>query len=417
MEFVGNLVIYIIMACALAGAIASIIDEDSALGREFLSGIYTIGIIFVPVAGIMAAQPYVSAAIPAIFGPAFAAVGADPAVAANTFIAVDMGGYQLADAIARSREDWIIAMVVGYLAGATIIFSIPIGLTMLREEDRPYMALGTMAGFLSIPVGALVAGILLIVTDPVVREAVSTNAEATYTLAITFGQLIANLIPLAIICAAFAAGLALIPAAMIRGFLIFGRVLTAVLRIILVLSIIEYFTSAFSTLFGGWGFDPIIADEADQFRALELAGYIGIMLAGAFPMVHLITRYLSAPMERLGRRLGLQAEGAAGLLAACANIIALFRLVQDMTPRDKVLTLAFAVCGAFLFGDHLAFTANFQPSLIIIIMIGKVAGALAGFAIALYIAVPRAEMMGAAARVAASAPDPAAAKGSAVPMG
>lgn len=401
MELIGNLVIYLIMACALAGCIASIVDEDSGLGKEFLSGLYTIGIIFVPVAGIMAAQPYVSAAIPAIFGPAFAAVGADPAVAANTFIAVDMGGYQLADAIARSREDWIIAMVVGYLAGATIIFSIPIGLTMLKEEDRPYMALGTMAGFLSIPVGAFVAGVLLILTGPTVREAVSTNSEATYTLAIGFGQLVANLIPLAIICAAFAAGLALVPGAMIRGFLIFGRVLTAVLRIILVLSIIEYFTGAFSTLFGAWGFDPIIADEADQFRALELAGYIGIMLAGAFPMVYLITRYLSAPMEALGRRLGLQAEGAAGLVAACANIIALFRLVEDMTPRDKVLTLSFAVCGAFLFGDHLAFTANFQPSLIVIIMIGKVAGALAGFAIALLIAVPRAEMMGAAAKVSA----------------
>lgn len=403
MELVGNLVIYVIMACAFAGCIASIWDEDSGLGKEFLSGLYTIGIIFVPVAGIMAAQPYVSAAVPAIFGPAFAAVGADPAVAANTFIAVDMGGYQLADAIARSREDWIIAMVVGYLAGATIIFSIPIGLTMLKEEDRPYMALGTMAGFLSIPVGALVAGILLILTGPTIRDAVSTNAEATYALAITFGQLVANLIPLAIICAAFAAGLALIPGAMIRGFLIFGRVLTAVLRLILVLSIIEYFTSAFSSLLGGWGFDPIIADEADQFRALELAGYIGIMLAGAFPMVYLITRYLSAPMEALGRRLGLQAEGAAGLVAACANIIALFRLVEDMTPRDKVLTLSFAVCGAFLFGDHLAFTANFQPSLIVIIMIGKVAGALAGFAIALLIAVPRAEVMGAAARVSTEA--------------
>ncbi|MET0168805.1 MAG: ethanolamine utilization protein EutH [Aliihoeflea sp.] len=393
MEFIGNLVIYIIMACALAGAIASIVDDENGLGKEFLSGLYTIGIIFVPVAGIMAAQPYVSMAIPAIFGPAFAAVGADPSIAATTFIAVDMGGYQLADALARSREDWIIAMVVGYLAGATIIFSIPIGLTMLKEADHPYMALGVMAGFLSIPVGALVAGILLVVTNPVIRDVVSTNADATFTLAIEMGQLLANLIPLVVICGAFALGLAVIPGAMIRGFLIFGKVLTAVLRIVLVLSIIEYFTGAFSTIFGGWGFDPIIADEADQFRALELAGYIGIMLAGAFPMVYLITRYLSGPMEAMGKRLGLQAEGAAGLVAACANIIALFRLIEDMTPRDKVLTLSFAVCGAFLFGDHLAFTANFQPSLIVIILLGKLGGAIAGFYIALYIAVPRAEMM------------------------
>lgn len=74
---------------------------------------------------------------------------------------------------------------------------------------------------------------------------------------------------------------------MIRGFLIFGRVLYAAITLILilVLSIVEYFIGFFSKTFGSWGFDPIIADEKDQFRALEVAGYIGIMLAGAFPMV------------------------------------------------------------------------------------------------------------------------------------
>jgi ethanolamine transporter len=46
------------------------------------------------------------------------------------------------------------------------------------------------------------------------------------------------------------------------------------------------------------------------------------------------------------------------MLATTANILAMFRLVKDMRPRDKVLNIAFAVCAAFLFGDHLAFTTN-----------------------------------------------------------
>ena len=75
-----------------------------------------------------------------------------------------------------------------------------------------------------------------------------------------------------------AAGLNFLPNGMIKGFMLFGRVMDAGIKLVLVFSIVEIFTGLFSTVFGGWGFDPIMADEADQFRALETAGYIGIML-------------------------------------------------------------------------------------------------------------------------------------------
>ena len=42
-------------------------------------------------------------------------------MAATTLIAVDMGGYQLADALAQTRESWVMAMYTGYMAGATIV--------------------------------------------------------------------------------------------------------------------------------------------------------------------------------------------------------------------------------------------------------------------------------------------------------
>src|SRR5262249_30858037 len=119
-------------------------------------------------------------------------------------------------------------------------------------------------------------------------------------------------------------------------------------------------------------------------------GYIGIMLAGAFPMVYLLQKYLSGPIGRLGHRLGLAPVGAAGLLAAAANILAMFRLVKDMRPKDKVLVIAFSVCSAFLFGDHLSFTANFQPNLILAVMLGKLGGGACGFLIAYRLSVPKA---------------------------
>ena len=112
MAEIGNYVIYLIMFCAVIGAFASIRDDKNGLGAEFIKGIYSIGPIFIPVAGIMASIPYLSQFITAVFGPLFETIGADPAIAATTFIAVDMGGYQLADSLAQTREGWITAMIV-----------------------------------------------------------------------------------------------------------------------------------------------------------------------------------------------------------------------------------------------------------------------------------------------------------------
>jgi ethanolamine transporter len=395
MALIGTFVIYIIMACAVAGAIASIRNPESGLGKEFIEGIHAIGPIFIPVAGIMASIPYLSEFIRLAAGPLFALVGADPSIAATTIIAVDMGGYQLADALAGTRDAWIIATVVGYMAGATIIFSIPVGLAMLAKSDHKYMALGIMSGILSVPIGVFIACALIALAGLEVRPDISTTGEATYQVALTMAEILRNLLPLIAFCIAIALGLRFVPDAMITGFLWFGRIMYAGITLVLVFSIVEYFTGLFSSVFGGWGFDPIIADEADQFRALEIAGYIGIMLAGAFPMVYLLTKYLAGPMQAIGSRIGVSPEGAAGLLAAIANIIAMYRLIGKMQPKDKVLAIAFAVCAAFTFGDHLAFAANFQPTMILPLMLGKLTGGAAGFMLALWLSVPKAEELAA----------------------
>lgn len=393
MELFGTIVVYIIMACAFAGAVASVIKPESELGQQFVAGIDSIGPIFLPVAGIMAAAPYLTAFVSSVFGPVYGALGADPAMAATTFIAVDMGGYQLADALAHTRESWMMAMITGYMAGATIVFTIPVALKMLQKKDRKYLALGVMSGLLAIPIGVLVGSVIIAVANPVIREVVSTNSEATYQLALSFAQIGLNLVPLIIICVALALGLRFAPDAMIKGFIVFGRVLESVLKLVFVLAVIEYFTGVFTTVFGSFGFDPIIADEEDIFRALEVSGAIGMMLCGAFPMVYLIRRYLAKPLAKIGGVFGLSSDATTGLLAASANVLALLAMVKDLKARDKVITLAFAVCCAFLFGDHLSFTANFQPSMIVPVLIGKLSAGICAIAFAMLLAVKKAEQL------------------------
>lgn len=153
----GNFIIYIIMAGTLIGALASIVKPEGELGREFVNGIHAIGPVFLAQAGIMAAIPIISYLIMYSIGPFFSALGSDASIAALAVIAVDMGGYQLADAIAANRDMWIVAMLVGYTSGASIVYLIPVGLIMLNRDDHKYLALGAMAGLISIPFAVLIA--------------------------------------------------------------------------------------------------------------------------------------------------------------------------------------------------------------------------------------------------------------------
>ncbi|ARJ38929.1 ethanolamine utilization protein EutH [Sporosarcina ureae] len=390
MEMIGTVIVYIIMACAVAGAFASIKNPEEGLGKEFMSGLHAVGHIFVPAAGIMASIPYLTWFISKFIGPIFNSIGADPAIAATTILASDMGGYQLAEALKVTNEGWIMALIVGFMSGATIVFSIPMGLAMLDKRDHKYMALGIMSGVLTIPIGAFIASVLVVLFNTDVRDVISTTATSNYEFAISYLQIFINLLPLLIFVVLIAVGLKFFPRMMINGFMIFGRVMDAAIKLVLVFSIVEIFTGIFTKIFGVWGFDPIMADKADQFRALETAGYIGIMLAGAFPMIYLIRKYMGRPLESAGKKIGLSPEGSAGLLATVANILAMFSLVRYMRPKDKVINIAFAVCAAFLLGDHLSFTANFQPNIILPVILGKLSAGIIAIIIAYKLSVPTA---------------------------
>ncbi len=393
MEIVGQVVIYIMMAFVLIGAGAYIAKPTSGIGKEFKEGVLSIGHIFLPVGGVMVLVPVLVEIINRTAAPLYAWMHADPALAAGTFIAGDMGGYQLANELAGSHSAWIMAFVVSFTAGSTIVFSIPVGLALIDNRDHKFLALGVMSGLLAIPLAVFVSCLILSSTGVPLREDIETSGAGTAPFDLPMGEILLNLLPLAVIMILLAVALRFFTSATIKAFLILGRGLEMVLTAALALAIVEYFTGVFTMVFGSWPLAPFIADADDQFRALEIAGYIGVMLAGAFPMVWAIRHGLEKPLAALGNRIGMSKEGMSGFLAAAANILALFRIVRNMPPKEKVLTIAFAVCSAFLVGDHLAFTANFQPSMIVAMMGGKLFGGILAIVIALWLAVPQAKRL------------------------
>ncbi|MBD9116343.1 MAG: ethanolamine utilization protein EutH, partial [Clostridiales bacterium] len=94
---------------------------------------------------------------------------------------------------------------------------------------------------------------------------------------------------------------------------------------------------------------------------------------------------LKKPLLKLGGRLGINDVAAAGLLASLANSIPMFGMLKDMDARGKIVNVAFAVSAAFVFGDHLGFTAGFAPEMIGPMIVGKLVGGVSAIAVAMWL--------------------------------
>ena len=159
---------------------------------------------------------------------------------------------------------------------------------------------------------------------------------------------------------------------MVRGFALFGKAIVILVTVGLAAAIVEALT--------GYAILPGLAPISEGF---ETVGAIAIVLAGAFPLVFVITKVLRKPLMAVGQKLGINDTAAAGLIASLANSIAMFGMVKDMNPRGKVVNIAFAVSAAFVFGDHLGYAAGFAPEILPGMIAGKLAGGVSAVAVAM----------------------------------
>ena len=273
---------------------------------------------------------------------------------AGSILACDMGGGPLAAELTADADAAALGGVItGSMLGATLVFTLPVAMGILEEQDRPAMAKGVLCGIVTIPVGVLAGGL---------------------AAGFGIGMILRNLLPIVIFGALIALGLWKAEGAMIRGFAAFGKGVVAVITLALAAAILEELT--------GFALIPGLATLSEGF---EIVGEIAIVLAGAFPLVHAVTKVFHRPLMRLGKILGINDPAAAGLVASLANSIATFRLVKDMDERGKVVNIAFAVSAAFVFGDHLGFAAGFAPEMILPMIVGKLAGGIAAVAVALFV--------------------------------
>ena len=354
---INSVIMMIMMIFMLVGAIDKIIGNKFGYGEKFEEGFNAIGPLALSMAGVVAAAPVLSTVLGPIITPIYTAIGADASMFATTLLACDMGGYPLAMELASNETFGNFAgLILGTMMGPTIVFTIPVALGIISKDDRSYLGAGVLAGMITIPIGCIVGGLAM-------------SAMTEYKL--TFMQIIINLVPVIVIAALIVIGLWSAPGPMIKGFNVFGAGVTIVITAFTAIAVFQQITGIMFPLFDVMSTVDPESGLTPLNSGLLTCGQIGIVLIGAFPMVKFITDTFGGALSKAGGALGMNEQGSAGLVATLANNIAMFNIMGEMNPKGKLLNVAFAVSAAFVFGDHLGFTAGVNQAMVTPVIVGK----------------------------------------------
>ncbi|XJS10945.1 ethanolamine utilization protein EutH [Aerococcaceae bacterium WGS1372] len=350
---INEIIVWIMVIIMILGAIDKIIGNKFGLGEQFEEGIMAMGSLTLSMAGIIVLAPKLSDWLSPVIVPLFELFGADPAMFAGTILANDMGGYFLASQM--TNDPAIVGfsgLILGALMGPTLVFTIPVGLGIIEESDRSALAQGILCGIITVPLGAIVGGLLV---------------------GLSFSAVIVNLIPIIIISILIAAGMWVFPNQLIKGFIFFGKIIVAIATLGLVVGALEFLVGV-----------KVFENQDSLSVAFETVGGIAITLAGAYGLVFLITKIFGKQLLKVGNALGMNEVAAAGMIATLANNIAMFKTLKDMDARGKVINVAFAVSASFTIGDHLGFTAGVAPEFITPMIVAKLIGGVTAIFVALF---------------------------------
>lgn len=349
---INEVIIYIVAGFACLGAVDVCLDNRMGLGDQFKEGFMAMGPLSLVIIGIVSLAPVIASVLTPIVSPVYSLVGADPASFANTILAIDMGGYALAQEMAETREAALFSWVfLGTMIGPAISFTIPVSLGLIDKDDRPHFAKGIMLGLITVPIGCFVGGL---------------------TAGFNIYMMTMNLLPMIFFSCLIAIGLWKIPTLMIGGFSCFGRGVEMLSILGLAAIILETLTD--------WS---IIPNMTPLSEGVQIIGSIAIFLAGAFPLVAFLSRVGKTFLYKLGKYLSINEASTAGLIASLAHIIPMLAILREMGPRGKVINVAFAVSGAFVLGAHLGIVAGLEQEMAFPMVIGKLAGGLSAVGLAI----------------------------------
>lgn len=349
-----EIILWIAAIGVVIGGADYLMKNRFGLGSKFVEGFEIMRTLVIASAGVIVLAPVLAQWLQPVLLPVFRLLHADPAMF-GSLIANDMGGYPLAMLLAEDEQmGQLSGAITSSMLGATLVFSLPVGMGMIREEDQSFFIRGLLLGIIAIPVGSIVGGL---------------------AAGFDVGKVLINNIPVLLLSALLALGFAFIPNQIFRAAAAVGTGVGY-------LSIIGIVLGAFTHLTGKT--IPLFEKADTLMYGLEVAGGIAIVLLGILPIMELLMRVLKKPLTMLGKTLGMNSVSASGLVCTLANPLPTFSLLKDMDGRGKIINIAWLTCAQCVFGDHLGFTAGVAPEMIAPMIVGKLAGGLCALGLAVW---------------------------------
>ncbi|MBO5177762.1 MAG: ethanolamine utilization protein EutH [Lachnospiraceae bacterium] len=349
-----GLITTVMLIFSILGAMDRIIGNRFGLGKEFEKGFLLLGAMSLSMTGMLVITPWLAQILEPVFSFVWRYLHIDPSVVPAILFANDMGGAPMATQIAvDSQIGGFNALIVSSMMGATISFTIPYALGVVREEQHKNMFLGILCGIVVIPLGCLVSGIVL---------------------KIPIGKLLFDLFPLIIFSLLLALGLLKFTDICVRlfnGFAIFVR---SLITVGLIVGVVQFLT-------GKYLLSPIASLEEGTMVCLNAS----VVLSGAFPLMYLISKLLVKPLRFIGGKFGINEVSAIGFASTLVSNAPTFGVMNKMDEKGVVMNSAFAVSAAFVFGSHLAFTMAFDETYLSAMLIGKVVSGVLALFVANYV--------------------------------
>lgn len=349
-----KIVLYLIGIFFVLGGLDYILGCPLKLGAKFEEGIKTMGILGLGMIGIYSLAPVLAKYLYVIVAPVSKLLRLEPSLFPSAFLAVDLGGYQLATSLAVDKTFGLFsAAAIASTLGTTVSFSIPVALGMISKDDQLYFSKGVMIGITSIPIGCLIAGIW---------QGININ------------MLIWNLIPIFLFALLIGFGLIKHPNAMIKAFSILGKFITTVSVAGLLLQGMEVIFKI-----------KIINGLAPFSESSFIVGKTALILGGAYPMLEIIKNVFSGSLDKIGKRMGINSVAVAGILGNLASNLIVFGTYKEMNSKGKVICTAFAVSGSFIFGGQFGFLSGIAPEMVGAFIISKFTAGIISIILAMWL--------------------------------
>jgi len=349
-----NTISIIMAGFAMLGAADRLIGDHFGLGKEFEKGFKLFGDLALSMIGMIIIAPLLADLLGPMFELFWRMLHIDPSIIPASVFAIDMGGAPLAVEVAASEQmGKFNGLVVASMMGGTVSFVIPYSLNVVKKEKHKWLLLGLLCGVVTIPLGCLVAGMML---------------------GIPLGSLIYNMLPLILLSILIAIGLLRAPDFCTRVFGGVGLIIKLLITLGLGLGVLRFLT----------GVEIIKGLETIEEATMICLSCCAIM-SGAFPMLNILSRVLSRPLEKMRVGLGINDKASVGLISTLAANITAINMMNEMDDKGITLNAAFAVSAGCAFADHLAYTLAFDADYLAPMVVGKLVAGVLSVVVAAFI--------------------------------